>query len=116
MSKEGKYIYGVIGTGEKKSFGPIGIGERGDEVYTVPYQDIAAVTSDSPIIDYKSLTKDVVVRYLLAYQSAIEQVMKHHTVIPFKFAQWLGATKSSEPSWHRATPSSPMHLKRCRIR
>ena len=85
MSKEGKYIYGVIGTGEQKSFGPIGIGERGDEVHTVPYQDIAAVTSDSPIIDYKSLTKDVVARYLLAYQSAIEQVMKHHTVIPFKF-------------------------------
>jgi len=85
MSKEGKYIYGVIGTGEEKSFGPIGVGERGDEVHTVPYQDIAAVTSDLPIIDYKSLTKDVVARYLLAHQSAIEQVMKHHTIIPFKF-------------------------------
>jgi len=85
MSEEGKYIYGVIGTGEKESFGPIGIGERGDEVYTIPYQDIAAVTSDSPIIDYNSLTKDVVARYLLAHQSAIEQVMKHHTIIPFKF-------------------------------
>jgi len=85
MSEEGKYVYGVIGTGEKESFGPIGVGERGDEVHTVPYQDIAAVTSDSPIIDYKSLTKDVVARYLLAHQSAIEQVMKHHTIIPFKF-------------------------------
>ena len=85
MSKEGKYIYGVIGTDEDKSFGSIGVGERGDEVYTVPYQDIATVISDSPIIDYKSLTKDVVARYLLAHQSVIEQVMKHYTIIPFKF-------------------------------
>jgi len=85
MLKGSKYIYGVIGTSEGKSFGPIGIGERGDEVYTVPYQSIAAVISDSPIIDYKSLTKDVVARYLLAHQSVIEQVMKHHTIIPFKF-------------------------------
>ncbi len=85
MLKEGKHIYGVIRTNEEKSFGHIGIGERGDEVYTVPYQDIAAVISDSPIIDYKSLTKDVVARYLLAHQSAIEQVMKYHTIIPFKF-------------------------------
>jgi len=85
MLKEGKYIYGVIGTSEGKSFGPVGIGDQGDEVYTVPYQDIAAVISDSPIIDYKFLTKDVVARYLLAHQSVIEQVMKQHTIIPFKF-------------------------------
>ncbi|MEA1964193.1 MAG: GvpL/GvpF family gas vesicle protein [Candidatus Aerophobetes bacterium] len=83
--EEGRYIYGVIGTSEEKSFGPIGMGKRGNEVYTVPYQDIAAVISDSPIIDYKSLTKDVVAKYLLAHQSVIEQVMKHHTIIPFKF-------------------------------
>lgn len=83
--EEGKYIYGVIRKGEEKSFGPIGIGEQGNEVYTVPYQDIAAVISDSPIIDYKSLTKDIVAKYLLAYQSVIEQVMKHYAIIPFRF-------------------------------
>jgi len=92
MAKEVKHIYGVIGTSEGKSFGPVGVGERGDEVHTVPYQDIAAVTSDVPIIDYKSLTKDVVARYLLAHQSVIEQVMKHHTIIPFKF----GTTAESD--------------------
>jgi len=92
MSKEVRYMYGVIGTSERKSFGPVGIGDQGDEVYTVPHQDIAAVISDSPIIDYKSLTKDVVARYLLAHQSAIEQVMKYHTIIPFKF----GTTAESD--------------------
>ena len=85
MSKEAKYMYGVIGTSEERSFGPIGIGDRGDKVYAIPYQDIAAVISDSPTIDYKSFIKDVVARYLLAHQSIIEQVMKHHTIIPFKF-------------------------------
>jgi len=83
--EEVRYIYGVIGMSEEKSFGPIGIGEKDNEVYTIPYQDIAAVISNLQIIDYKSLTKDVLARYLIAHQSIIEQVMKHHTIIPFKF-------------------------------
>jgi len=92
MSKEVRYMYGVIRTNGRKSFGPVGIGDQGDEVYTTPHQDIAAVISDSPTIDYKSLTKDVVASYLLAHQSVIERVMKHHTIVPFKF----GTTAESD--------------------
>jgi hypothetical protein len=85
MSEPGKYIYGIIQVNEKKSFGLIGLGDPKKEVYTVPYQNISAVVSESPIIDYQSMTKDKVVSDLFCHQSVIERVMKNHTMIPMKF-------------------------------
>ena len=83
MVREGKYLYGIIGKGEEKEFGSSG--ERGDRVYTIPYQDISAVISTSPIRAYDSLAKDVVVRHLFTHQQVIERVMKEHTILPLKF-------------------------------
>ncbi len=83
--REGRYIYGIIQTNEKKSFGSIGLNDPKKEVYTVPYQDISAVVSDSPIIAYDSMTKDLVVKDLFSHQWVIEKVMKNHTIIPMKF-------------------------------
>lgn len=37
---EGKYVYCVIKSPEEREFGPIGIGETGNPVYTVRYQDL----------------------------------------------------------------------------
>lgn len=85
MTERGKYIYGIIQANEKKSFGPIGLGDPKKEVYTVPHQDISAVVSDSPIIVYDSLTKDKVVSDLFCHQSVNEKVMKNHSIIPMKF-------------------------------
>ena len=33
--KEGKYIYCIIASSEAQSFGPLGIGGRGDELHTI---------------------------------------------------------------------------------
>jgi len=85
MNEEGRYIYGVIQTNEKKNFNPIGLGHPKKEVYTVSYQDISAVVSNSPIIDYHSLIKDRVVKDLFSHQWVIEKVMKNHTIVPMKF-------------------------------
>ena len=49
MEKEGKYIYCITGSNQFQSFGPLGIGGRGDEVYTICFNDIAAVVSNSPV-------------------------------------------------------------------
>jgi Gas vesicle synthesis protein GvpL/GvpF len=58
MSKsEGYYIYGIIGTSQGQEFGPIGIGERGNVVYTLPYQKLAAIVSKSPLVKY-AVTRD----------------------------------------------------------
>ena len=94
MTKDVTYIYGVITSGEAMSFGPIGIGDRGDEaaslteVRTIPYKDLAAVVSDCPPVDYtalKDMDKEKVVRDLAAHQAVIEEVMKRFTVLPVKF-------------------------------
>src|SRR5579885_3386290 len=46
---EGIYVYCVIESAEPRTFGSIGIGGRGDEVYTVHYKDLAAVVSRTPL-------------------------------------------------------------------
>ncbi|GLV59278.1 hypothetical protein KDH_61050 [Dictyobacter sp. S3.2.2.5] len=79
-SEEGLYLYGIIPSGEKQDFGSIGIGGRGDEVYALPYQDIAAVISKSPIIKYE-VTRDNV----FAHTQVLETVAKDYTVLPVRF-------------------------------
>ena len=49
---EGKYVYCIIKSKEPRSFGPMGIGSRSDDVYTVHYEDLAAVVSNTPIMVY----------------------------------------------------------------
>jgi len=78
--KEGKYIYCIIASKEARSFGALGIGDRGDELYTILFDDIAAVVSNSPIISY-SISRD----NMLAHEKAIEEIMKKHTVLPVRF-------------------------------
>jgi hypothetical protein len=78
--KEGKYIYCIIASSEAQSFGPLGIGGRGDELRTILYDDIAAVVSDSPIISYSVSREN-----MLAHEKAIEEIMKKYTVLPVRF-------------------------------
>lgn len=80
MDKEGKYIYCIIGTNETKTFGPLGIGERGDELYTICSNGIAAVVSNSPIKRYSVSRENA-----LAHEKAIEEVMKSYVVLPVRF-------------------------------
>ena len=61
-------------------FGPIGVGGRGDEVYTIRFDNIAAVVSNSPIAKY-SISRE----NMLAHEKAIEEVMKRYTVLPVRF-------------------------------
>ena len=56
---EGKYVYCIIKSKEPRSFGPVGIGGRGDEVHTVHYEDLAAVVSNTPIIVYDPTRENV---------------------------------------------------------
>ena len=79
--KEGKYLYCIIRLSEPRAFGPLGIGERGDELQTIFFNDIAAVTSNSPIVIY-SLSR----QNLLSHEKAIEEVMKEYTVLPIRFS------------------------------
>jgi hypothetical protein len=77
---EGKYIYCIIATNEAKTFGPLGIGARGDELYTVCLDNISAVVSNSPIVSYSISRENTI-----AHERAIEEVMKTYTVLPVRF-------------------------------
>ncbi len=78
--KEGRYIYCIIASKQPQSFGPLGIGGRSDDLYTISFKDVAAVVSNSPIKSY-SLSHE----NLIAHEKAIEEVMKGHTVLPVRF-------------------------------
>ena len=83
MSGKSIYIYGFINTNEEKKFDYAGI--EGGEVYTQPYQDIAAVVSDSPFTQFDSLPRETLLLHLAVYQAVIEKVMRNHYIIPMKF-------------------------------
>ena len=78
--KEGKYIYCIIESNKYQAFGPLGIGERDDEVYTICFNGIAAVVSNSPIKKYSVAREN-----LIPHELAIEEVMKTYTVLPVRF-------------------------------
>ena len=81
MQAEGKYIYCIIETkGQPQQFGPIGIGGRGDEVYAICFDDMAAVVSNSPIKKYSVAREN-----LIFHECAIEEVMKTYGVLPVRF-------------------------------
>jgi len=75
----GKYIYCVIESKDERDFGPMGIGD-GSRVYTVPYRNLAAVISDTPIRIYDPTRENI-----LAHELVNETVMREHTVIPVSF-------------------------------
>lgn len=85
----GKYLYGIMMSGEKKSFGPIGV-TGGEEVYSVPFRDIAAVVSDSKIVNCSNIPKDSMTKILLAHQKAVEQIMNlSYTIIPVRLGTFV---------------------------
>ncbi|MCG2712400.1 MAG: GvpL/GvpF family gas vesicle protein [Candidatus Omnitrophica bacterium] len=81
--REGKYIYCIIAKEAQKpqSFGLLGIGGRGDPLYTICFNELAAVVSDSPIKKYPVAREN-----LIPHELAIEEVMKAYTVLPVRFA------------------------------
>lgn len=79
-SEEGKYVYCIIpNNGKLVTFGNNGIANS-NEVYTIPYKDISAVVSDSPIIEYQSTEEN-----MKSHSEVINAVMKEHSVIPMAF-------------------------------
>jgi len=87
---KGKYLYCVINESQSRNFGPIGIGDRDDEVYTLGFRDLACVISST------SMTKFVISRKnLIAHEKVIEKIMgEYDAVLPVRFC--TVATSSEE--------------------
>jgi len=101
MRSMGKYIYGIMNSGEELSFDPYATPSLSsvtfaketsmwpskvalsNKVYTISYQDISAVVSDSEIIDCTNLCKDSLAKLLLWHQIIIEGIMNlKYAIIP----------------------------------
>jgi hypothetical protein len=80
MSDEGKYLYCIIEDASHRTFGHIGIGERGNEVHTLCYRDLACIISSTLMTKYLINRKN-----LIAHEKVIEKVMKDYTVLPIRF-------------------------------
>ena len=77
---DGRYFYGILGNKNRLEFGPIGIGKREDVVYTLPYQDISAIISSSPIVKYP-VTRE----YTLEHTNVLDTAAEEGTVLPARF-------------------------------
>jgi len=77
---EGKYVYCIIRSLEPRQFTTLGIGERGDIVHTVHFVSLAAVVSDSPIVEYESSRRN-----MMAHTRVLEEVMQEFTILPVRF-------------------------------
>jgi len=80
-----KHLYGVIEAPKNSNFGPIKVENQSGEVYPITYKELSAIVSNTSFVDYKTMTKDIVVRDLLEHQKVIESVMGSYPIIPFKF-------------------------------
>lgn len=76
----GRYVYGIVEAKGPANFGRIGMGGAGELVYTVNYQDIAAVVSKTAVYMYDPTRENA-----LAHEHVIESVMKNYTIIPMSF-------------------------------
>jgi hypothetical protein len=79
-NETGKYIYCIIRSAEPRQFSTLGIGERGDIVHTVHFMNLAAVVSDSSVIEYDSSRRN-----MMAHTLVLEEVMRDFTILPVRF-------------------------------
>jgi hypothetical protein len=77
---KGRYVYCIVRSDQPLTFGSIGIGEEPAPVYSVRYDDLSAIVSDTPL-GVLDPTRDNV----LAHQRVNETVMREHTVLPMSF-------------------------------
>jgi hypothetical protein len=77
---EGKYLYAIIACSEPREFKTRGIGERGDTVQTINYRRLAAVVSNSPIVEYENSRRN-----MMAHTVVLEEVMTGFDLLPVRF-------------------------------
>src|SRR5690242_14541138 len=75
--ESGIYVYCVIEADGARTFGKLGIGGRGDEVYTVHYRDLAAVVSRTALMVYDPTRENA-----LAHNRVNQVIVEEHDITP----------------------------------
>ena len=81
---KGRYVYGVAAGDKEVRLGPIGI--EGNEVYTIPYQDICAIVHNCSTRPYQSNNDEIVKNWVSTHESVLDAAGKQlGIVIPLGF-------------------------------
>jgi Gas vesicle synthesis protein GvpL/GvpF len=75
-----QYLYCIVRCREPVTFETRGMGERGDIVHTINFEDLAAVASDSPHPRYDNTRRN-----MMAHMRVLDEVMASYTVLPVRF-------------------------------
>ncbi|HLZ30983.1 MAG TPA: GvpL/GvpF family gas vesicle protein [Chloroflexota bacterium] len=88
-AESGIYVYSIIECAQPHTFGSLGIGGRGDAVYTVHYKDMAAVVSRTPLVVYDPTRENV-----LAHAHVNEVIIEAgFTPVPMSFGTMFKTEK-----------------------
>lgn len=98
--KEGRYLYCVVNAKEKTSLGKIGIDESG--VYTVPFQDIAAVVHSCDAQPYDTNKEEKARDWMLDHLYTIDEATKRFgTPLPSRFDTIIRGGDDEVVGWLR---------------
>lgn len=92
VTSEGKYVYCIINDGEEIEFALKGIGYGEHKVHSIGFRDIAAVVSDSPVVEYPISRENT-----LIHMKVMEEIMNDYTVLPVKFGTIASGCRGRSP-------------------
>src|SRR5438552_19136430 len=78
----GVYVYCIIECSEPRDFGKIGIGGRGDDVFTVHYRDLAAAVSRAALQVYAPTRENALTHEQV---NAVVMIANGVTPVPMSF-------------------------------
>lgn len=82
--EQARYLYSIANTEEEKSLGNIGISDR--PVYTIVFQDIAAVVHVSKPEPEPAKSEEQATQWILSHNYVIDRATENfNTVLPFSF-------------------------------
>jgi hypothetical protein len=98
MVKEARYLYSIARTGHEAMLGSIGIQEN--NVYIVPYKDIAAIVHACEAKPYQTEDKKLAEGWVLEHSYVIDQATKMFgTVLPFSFDVIIKGNDDAVKDW-----------------
>lgn len=83
------YLYAIVPDAERQPFDVAGVWPPDPQVWAIRGNALAAVVGAAPPIDFRALSREDAVRYLLAHQRVVEAVMRTSAALPVKFGTTL---------------------------
>jgi len=95
-NSSGRYVYCIVKGSEPVNLGRIGI--EGNEVYTIPYNDLCALVHSCPPEPYQSQDQEIVKGWIVTHQKVVDAAWERFgIVLPMGFDTIIRCNKVSDP-------------------